>query len=171
MTGILMGLCYTQCLFATAIRQRTKAAATGAVFCVMLMVLSPLLFKNIDFLEKTSFILYGLISAAFLFLIANLERIRVPMGMFTHPLVVVGGEISFSFYLFHNLLLRYMEGTLKVFREDSLAQWALGAQVTTALVVFIATVIISWLVFTCVETPGRKIIRRFLMPSKSPEAA
>ncbi len=163
--GMTMGLAYTRCLFAERLGRAPNVAALFAMTLISAMILSPLVFKAVPAITTLSFLLYGTISAAFIFIVANLNRLNVSMPLLTSPLVVIGGEISFSFYLFHNLLLRYLKAAAPLVFGVPLTHWSRPVQIGAALAVFIITVFLSWIVFRFIETPGRKKIRNLLFPS------
>ena len=73
-------------------------------------------------------------------------------GVLTKPILVMLGEISFSIYLIHNLLINFFVRNLANF------YWLENWQ---GLAVFFMVLIGgSYLIWTCVEQPGRRILLR-----------
>jgi len=166
--GMSLGLAYSNHVFESAISRFRKASAVIASAFFAAMVLLPLFLSWMPILGQTSFLLYGLLSAGFLFIVANLDRLGTAMPFLTHPTIVLGGEISYSFYLFHNLLFRYLKGFAQKVLGQNIADWPLPVQIGSSAFVFALTLLISWLVFRHIETPGRKKIRSFLLPNPVP---
>ena len=73
--------------------------------------------------------------------------------LLSHPVFVFLGEISFSIYLLHQILLRYYQGHSRAFSE--MPGWVLYA------VFWGITVMMAYMVWRLVELPGRRILTRY----------
>ena len=65
------------------------------------------------------------------------------------------GEISFAFYMIHLLVMRTGE---YAFRSHPKEHWPMGLAVTAAA--FAIALTLAWVLHTCVEGPGRRLMLR-----------
>lgn len=68
----------------------------------------------------------------------------------SYRIMVLGGEISFGFYLFHRVLLDYYE----------MLELNLSVPVSFVLLLFCLTVLLSWLSFRYFEKPANRWVKR-----------
>ncbi|MBK8190534.1 MAG: acyltransferase [Vampirovibrionales bacterium] len=87
------------------------------------------------------------------------ERQGVSLRLFTAAAIVFGGDISYSFYLLHNLLLRYLRHGSAVVFHASLADTPLWMQLGLASLALVSALIGSALLYRYVEKPGRQKLR------------
>jgi len=72
------------------------------------------------------------------------------------PLIVLGGEISYSIYLLHPFTLKlFVQPALPTVSAQGLVAWVL-----VLLAAIIATLVVSWTTYALVEVPGRRWLRR-----------
>lgn len=106
--------------------------------------------------------LFGPIGVVVIYCVASLEIQGFVSVFLASHLAVFFGEISYSFYLFHNLALRYFIHGMKIVFSQDPATWAVPLQLAAATLILIGTGIFSALVFRFIETPARRIIRTAL---------
>ena len=73
--------------------------------------------------------------------------------LLTHPLAVLLGEISFSMYLLHQLMIHWL--------VTHRSAWSGLGESTVYCLYWVALLFVSWTVWRFVETPARLAIMRF----------
>jgi peptidoglycan/LPS O-acetylase OafA/YrhL len=95
-------------------------------------------------------------------MLALVEKRGQALHWFSSPIIILGGEISYSFYLIHNLILRYLKHGLQILFHLDIRFCPLGGQLGIATVALILSLASSLILYRYVETPCRRIIRQFL---------
>lgn len=158
LSGILVGWLY--------IKQNKPCAFGKKGLCLAItllcggLFLTPLLLQAVS-LQEYHYLFYILPSAALIYLLAAFERARVSLALFASSLAVYGGEISYSFYLIHNLLLRYMEHGLAIVAHIDIKTASLSLQCGLAVLALLGSLGGAILLYHVVEKPCRKKVRAF----------
>jgi peptidoglycan/LPS O-acetylase OafA/YrhL len=144
--------------------QQTKAAtlALDALF-VGLFALLPILLIGIRYFPESGFYLsfcsrIGAIAIFPLLLIHIVRSDGLLSRGLSLPLVVLGGEWSYSIYLLHPLFIHYFE-----FHDLAYASLTAYAVRLAAYSLFVIT--LAGVTFTLIENPARSYLRRTLKPS------
>ncbi len=162
--GMLGGYLYThyrqhpllQSVFTSAFNR--KGLCFGLMAVLLLMVLEPV-FLGVKTFAGEYFYLYYMGGAwAMILGLALLEAYGQPLAVLTHPWVILGGEISYSFYLFHHLIMRYVLFCLKRFGYEPTA--AIGLLPGGLLIMLLLSLSLGCavLMYRWVEVPVRRWI-------------
>lgn len=137
--------------------QRLVLAVLGAL--VLLMMLAPV-FHNFYFGVHQLYTLVG--GTTIILTLAYAENFGRVWGFLTHPWVIYGGEISYSFYLIHQVIIRYFRhGLYYGFHLDAFyfPQWVklllFWGLMATGLVV-------AHVMYQRIETPCRQFLRKLV---------
>jgi peptidoglycan/LPS O-acetylase OafA/YrhL len=139
--------------------------------CFFIMWLRPWAALPIAQLKPIYFVMYAFPALAFIMALAltekHADKQTLPMHCLTHPWAILGGEISYSFYLVHNLYFHYLLFFLTEGLGLSTSNFTpvLGVPIISGL--FIVTLLSAYALFKWVETPCRK----WLLASTSPKKA
>ncbi len=145
------------CEMTVKIRQRPFAGVKQVIVTAMCLVL----FINIDHIVKSidssfifgffaTWILSAAVGAGLIFSFALPGPLAVGLSM---PFLVFLGEISFSVYMTHMLVLRYISETL-IGSNSSIYIQFLG--------MYLVVTMLSAVVYMIVETPSRKLVKAAL---------
>ncbi len=100
---------------------------------------------------------------AFAVLIYTSARFYNPITRFlSNRIILFGGEISYSVYLLHPVIIGTCVRLLSIYPEHPYLK---------SLVTIICIISVAALSFKWIETPSRRFLRRWLMLKKSPETA
>ncbi|GAA3082035.1 hypothetical protein GCM10020000_79970 [Streptomyces olivoverticillatus] len=102
--------------------------------------------------------LYGsvavtIVPLAFVISAAAASDLRDGRSPFRHKVMVWLGEISFAFYMVHHLIMRFAGGAFGLH-----SRWSTAGASGVVAAVLAASVLTSWLLYRCVESPA---MRRF----------
>jgi peptidoglycan/LPS O-acetylase OafA/YrhL len=147
------------------VARRPAVAASMALGAAVSILAAPLLLQSRFDLAH---LVYGPLAGILVCSIAGLDSIGRPIAFLSAPLVLLGGEISYSFYLLHSLVLRYIvRGPPRLGFAD-LAHGNYGVRILVAALALAVTIIASWALFRFFETPSRVWIRRRLSGAPNP---
>jgi peptidoglycan/LPS O-acetylase OafA/YrhL len=136
------------------------ATFVGAIFIVLRIAVWPSGFYG--FIEKNY--AFAPITTLLIFMVARYSSPAT--ALLSRPLVVQGGEISYSIYLLHVIVIPYFVApephTLGV---ASFAQWLVRFSVAFGFVA-----VFAWGTYTLIEVPGRRYLRALLGAAASREA-
>jgi peptidoglycan/LPS O-acetylase OafA/YrhL len=110
-------------------------------------------------LSEYYYLIYAPLSAILITILAYRENIKA----FSAPLVIFLGEVSFSFYLIHNLVLRYLKHGLIKFAHYDIAYQPVVIQIIIAIITLGAVIATSIGLYNCVEVPYRDKIKALLL--------
>lgn len=165
LTGMVLGHLYCHVdhypTIQRVIRQRAfpAFAVVALLLAFLMMLLQPVVLQGSPIVHQVFYLYYLFPSAVIVFGLALLERIQKPLAYLSHPWVVLGGEISYSFYLIHHLVIRYFKHILaKGFGLDIL-QFPPIVMIPIALGILIVSLWAAYILYNRVEKPWRK---RFL---------
>lgn len=129
---------------------------TVLVLCTLL-VLQPILLP--DSIQHYDYLTYIPVTSALIILLVLLEKRQYSLAGFTSSWAIWGGEISYSFYLIHNLFLRYLEHGANRLLHLDIRTAALPVQITLAIgMLGISIAAAAWL-YNHVEKPWRDRLR------------
>ena len=149
------------------IRHRLVPGVVLTGLAVLLLWTLPVLIEPWGRLKELYYLFYMGPALLFILVLTCCERAHVPLKLFAAPLVVFCGEISYSFYLIHNLIFRYLRhGLLKLLHCD-IKTTALLVQLGLCGLVLVLTLVSSVVLYKTVEMPWRQKIRTFLLGSSS----
>ena len=141
-----------------------RHALTVLVFGMISLMASIPLFSELPLsIAKLCLIITGTL---FILLLAYSESFSSPWKGLTHPWVIYGGEISYSFYLVHQLVIRYFRhGLFYGFGVDAstFPLWFHGIIFWLLLLMALG---ISHLMFQHIETPCRRYLRNLVSTTK-----
>ncbi len=143
------------------VRTFSRAAATLAeIACVILCAAGVVFFSSRAALTAvlgpnwTSYLGHAGAAPVFALLILVFASQRGLLSrLFAHPVAVLLGEISFSVYLLHQIMIRWLVSH----RSD----WAHLGETTVYIAFWAALLLASWAVWRLVETPARRALMRF----------
>ncbi len=136
----------------------------GGLLLVLVMfvfqILFPLMAKSGSWADEHNYLAYMLPSAVIILTLALMEQRKLTFGFLASPLAVLGGEISYSFYLIHNEGIRYFRGILlKLNGVDVVKTWDPTLKLLSILFLLALTLGASYLLYRFIEIPFRKKIR------------
>lgn len=144
----------------TSALSRPAMATLTELGCVVLCIAAVAFFSAKAFLTTsfginwTTYLGHAGAAPAFALLIFVFASQRGMISkLFTRPIAVVLGEISFSAYLLHQLMIRW----LVTHRES----WMGLAEPSVYCIFWVALLLLSWVVWRFVETPARLALMRF----------
>lgn len=159
--GISGGLFYSQHRFSkvsTRILLSIFWSGIVSFFAVALMN-GPLALFSL-----TPQVLFGVASGIIVLSLAQLERQGFSHVLLTSHFIIFCGEISYAFYLLHNLVLRYFQHGVRFIFSQNIQDWPILWSLGSALGLFLITAVCSVLVFRYLEIPARRTIRRVFNP-------
>lgn len=139
------------------------------IICLLLsaiiLVSMPVLLTLFHLPRQLDFLFYTPFSILIILSLSTLERKGLALSGVTAKWAIYLGEISYSFYLIHNLILRYLEhGSKLVFHWD-IKTLALPIQMTLALLCLGLSIFASHLLFHYIESPFREKIKKYCRTS------
>jgi peptidoglycan/LPS O-acetylase OafA/YrhL len=150
-----------------AARPWMKPLLYGTLACLLgLMLAEPYI------LNSSLFYLFFMIPGSLVILLLALaDKTSLSIPWLSAPLVVLGGEISYSFYMVHQIIMRYVRhGFFAVFHLDlrHFQTWELLLMGLFWLSLALGS---AYLMYRYVETPCRKFLRsKFPGGSHNPQA-
>ncbi len=135
----------------------------AAATLVLLFV--PACFSAPDAVILPSYVVSGIAALALILAIARLEHAHFTFSWLASDTAVVAGEISYAFYLYHNLVLRYLSHGLSRFGHPLLS-FPAAEQIALAVLALGITIWLSYESFRRFEQPARKFLRHQLSPSQ-----
>jgi len=127
-----------------------------------LMVLEPVFCYRHFLLHQLNFVYYLLPATVLIFGIAMAEKYGNAFWFLVHPWVLLGGEISYSFYLLHHLVLRVViHFFTRILHVDLQHGVHIGWGILLVITTFVITVAGSWWMYHTIEKPWRKRIVGF----------
>lgn len=158
--GMLVGSLYLRgvSLPGVASRRGLIGWVTGLA---LVLILTPLALERVHLDAYYPFVLM-LPCALLIAALARAEQRGITLGVLTLGWVVFGGEISYSFYLIHNLLLRYVRHGALLIGHVSLETLPLAAQLGLAVLALLAALGASALLYRHIEKPWRHKLRQWL---------
>ncbi len=140
-----------------------KNAGLWMALCGGFLVILPLLLAPFHWLDKDY--LFAIIpSCLLIFLLAHQENRKKTSRWLTSAIVVLGGEISYSFYLVHNLLIRYAEHALKILFQIELPKLPIGLQILSASLWLVSALLLAAWLYHAIEKPFRQKVKRWFSP-------
>jgi peptidoglycan/LPS O-acetylase OafA/YrhL len=127
------------------------------------MLLVPFALTTPFMQEHGYYFPYAVLSLPVLLLLAFSEACGKPLSLFKHPMVILGGEISYSVYLLHHMLFRYVK---KLLSFGFSRTWINHMPPQAGLLVFplllILTFGLAYIFYRFIERPARShIMARF----------
>jgi peptidoglycan/LPS O-acetylase OafA/YrhL len=173
MTAGHLYLRYSTAGFLERLRNRPGVIQLGLLLTGLLLVLmslQPVLLRDHPHAHQVFYFFYAGPAFLIILLLAFLERIGPMPAFLSGPLAVLGGEISYSFYLLHHLVLRYAKHVLKfAFHIDVITLSPLKG-VALAFSLLLVSLALARFCYDWVEKPCRNwILGQF--NKRPPEAA
>jgi peptidoglycan/LPS O-acetylase OafA/YrhL len=139
------------------IKEGYSISSTGrSVAIIACMILLNYVSGNNIFLP--TYLMFG-----FGFLLLALALSKTPFPILVNPLFTFMGKISYSMYLSHFALLYWMEKNgLGDFINVTGVTSALANYCIRLLVLLLATMSVSWLMYKLIELPAQKMARRII---------
>ena len=130
------------------------------LLCSLLLIQPALLPKW----QAYDYLMYIPLSAALISLFALLEKQNCQLLPFNSSWAIKGGEISYSFYLIHSLVLRPMDHGLKILFHIQVAKLALYFQFILTMSALVLSLASAYWLYQTIEEPWRNKIRRRKSP-------
>ncbi|HEY9685945.1 MAG TPA: acyltransferase [Coleofasciculaceae cyanobacterium] len=112
------------------------------------------------FLNAGVFYLFFMIPGSLIILLLALaDKTSLSIPMLSAPLVVLGGEISYSFYMVHQIIMRYVRHGLFVVFDVDLRQFQTWQLLLMGLFWLALALGSAYLMYRYVETPCRNFLR------------
>lgn len=133
-----------------------------------MMTLVPLALMDLPQLDRVSYLFYIVPSSLIILILAVLEYWEAGLALFSNRWVVLGGEISYAFYIIHHLIMRYVEHLFRlVFQVDvRLLGWSSGLVLAAAIL--LASLGSAFLIYHKVEVPCRRFLLKGIDPKRIP---
>ncbi len=151
----------------TSFAQHRLAPAMALTGLALLLWTLPVVIEPWGRLKEAYYLFYMGPALLFILILAGCERAKAPLTLFAAPLVVFGGEISYSFYLIHNLIFRYLRHGLLKGVHFEIKTTTLPVQLALCGLVLALTLLSSVVLYKTVEMPWRQKIRNLLLGSGS----
>ncbi len=138
----------------------------------LLIFLQPVfysyIFDTIGLPAKNFNFYYYIPFSAFLILsLALLERYQITFNFLTNPWIILGGEISYAFYLLHRPILQYGILVIENFFNVKATQISVFPGLLLTLLLLMVCLILSYECYRFIETPFRQYIKQRLMISRT----
>lgn len=125
-----------------------------------LLILQPVLLPGN--LARYDYLAYIPATSGLIILLALWERHQLPIASFASSWAVFGGEISYSFYLIHNLLLRYLEHGLNRLFHLNIQTANTQLQIMLALGMLALSILAATWLYQHIEKPWRDRLRSWV---------
>jgi peptidoglycan/LPS O-acetylase OafA/YrhL len=146
---------------------RKSAALIGALsFFILALLLTPrfvMLFgQSPGFpLQNICYLLYMMLAIGLIITLASFEKAGIVLKGLNAKLPVLAGEISYSFYLVHNLVIKYIAYGTRMLLKFNLLHLPMLAKVPLTLSIFAVDMGLACFLFFMVEKPSRHIIKNW----------
>ena len=110
-------------------------------------------------IERLSLVFTSPLSVVVILGVAELERGGHTWRGLCGPTAIFMGEISYAFYLLHQILLRNLDGVLRVTGLPRLQNLSLSNQIMIAAADLVVSIIAARIVYLWIEEPMRKRLR------------
>ncbi|MGE0201136.1 MAG: acyltransferase family protein [Candidatus Melainabacteria bacterium] len=97
-------------------------------------------------------------------LLALCDQTRLSPLMMAHPLIVLGGEVSYALYLIHTIVFRYVRHGLYYGVHFDLATLGPVSLSVFGVLLFLGCNLLAWMIYRWVEAPARRLINNVLKP-------
>ncbi|MBX2860693.1 MAG: acyltransferase [Vampirovibrio sp.] len=170
-----MGLGYLYLKNPGHVIEKSNSSWRGMVLGVgfLLLLLQPVFIgwtqaaiENLGNYERLTFLYLLPPSALIIWMLAITEKVKQPFWLFHHQWIILGGEISYSFYLIHHLIYRYTKHAITFTTHLDFTQpqpWVGVVLLPTLL--GISCIAAYWL-YKTVELPWRKKILNWYHQSR-----
>jgi peptidoglycan/LPS O-acetylase OafA/YrhL len=128
------------------------------VLLVGLMTLVPMVLVNFPLLDRFSYLFYIVPSSLVILILAGLENMDLSLELFSNPKVVLGGEISYSFYIIHHLIMRYVEHLLRFVFQIDVKLLNLPTGLALATMILLTSLGSAFFIYQKIEIPCRRLL-------------
>jgi len=140
-----------------ALRQWRPVILPGVLFLIAILLAKPW------FVPETWGYAYTTLPAALLILLLGLcDTAGLSPWLTAHPLIVLGGEVSYSLYLIHTILFRYVRHGLYYGAHYDLSTLGPVSLSIFGVMLFLFCNLLAWAIFQWVEGPARRLINTLL---------
>lgn len=138
--------------------------------CLAIMGLRTVFMSPYPLIDQTGFLLYPIPAFLIILTLAMLEDRGFAPAFMVHPWVLRGGEISYSFYLIHHLLMRYSLHVSKMLFGLDLRTFGMLEGIPVILALMVGSLGAAYCMHRWVEIPYRQKILTAFKPSKNAKA-
>lgn len=144
-------------------QEQTRRFAGGAILLLFLTMISePLLLFNHPF-QNLFFLFYAPLSALIILILALIDRYNRSFSFLTTPWIILGGEISYSFYLLHQPIMRYLLNTLRYGFHVEIVELDPILLLAIAFLILVFSILSSYWLYKQFEVPSKQwILEHFL---------
>ena len=136
------------------------------IFCMP--ILSFYLFEVTNLPAKNfDFYFYFPFSLALILSIALLEKSKIEWTALTHPLITLGGELSYAFYLLHRPVLRYAVYILQNIFHVDVTKISMIQAIPIIIGIIFICFLLSYGCYQLIEKPCRRKINSFFLSKAS----
>jgi peptidoglycan/LPS O-acetylase OafA/YrhL len=157
-TGLVIAHAYWKGWLQLPSMMHNPQIRSAAIFLLCgLLILQPVFLPS--WLGRYDNLFYIPATGCLILLLALSEKQQYSLTGFTSAWAVLGGEISYSFYLVHNLLLRYLEHGARHLLNFDIKIADLICQIPLALVALLLSILAAYWMYQCIEKPMRDKLR------------